>query len=453
MNKNLKSFSAFYLASLISKNKIDPVEIIEYFLNNFTYADENQKRSFTKVMKKEALIEAESSWKRQKRKERLSFFDGVPIVWKDLIDIEGYPAFAGSKLIFKKRKNLIVKNAKIVKLAKKNGIISLAKTSTVEFAFGGLGLNKTYKLPSNVMFKNDYLVAGGSSTGSATSVFSGLSPMAVGTDTAGSIRIPAAWHSLVGFKPSSKKISTLGVLPLSKTYDSVGTICKSVKDTKILYNIISESKNEFISYDLKNIKIGCIENMNFSMLDDFSKGKIEELCNKISKLGIFLKTIKIQEFEELNSLVAVSGSLVNYEAWKFWKNEISKDISSLDPFVADRFLIGKKMKLNNAIFLNKQILKLKERVLSKFEDYDFLIIPTIAFKPPKILSLKTKEIYHHFNNLALNNTRAANMFDLCALSLPLFVEQRKWLSISIISKKNNEENLLAVAEKIESILR
>ena len=80
---------------------------------------------------------------------------------------------------------------------------------------------------------------------------------------------------------------------MSKTYDSVGTICKSVKDTKILYNIISESKNEFISYDLKNIKIGCIENMNFSMLDDFSKGKIEELYSKISKLGIFIKTIKV----------------------------------------------------------------------------------------------------------------------------------------------------------------
>ena len=141
------------------------------------------------------------------------------------------------------------------------------------------------------------------------------------------------------------------------------------------------------------------------------------------------------EFEELNSLVAVSGSLVNYEAWKFWKNEISKDISSLDPFVADRFLIGKKMKLNNAIFLNKQILKLKERVLSKFEDYDFFIIPTIAFKPPKILSLKTKQIYHHFNNLALNNTRAANIFDLCALSLPLFVEKKVAFNFHHVKKK------------------
>ena len=453
MNKNLKNFSAFYLASLICKNKIDPVEIIEYFLNNFINADENQKRSFTKIIKKEALIEAESSWKRQKNNERLSFFDGVPIVWKDLIDIEGYPAFAGSKLIFKKRKNLIVKNAKIVKLAKKNGIISFAKTSTVEFAFGGLGINKTYKLPSNAMFKNDNLVAGGSSTGSATSVFSGLSPMAVGTDTAGSIRIPAAWHSLVGFKPSSKKISTLGVLPLSKTYDSVGTICKSVKDTKVLYNILSDSKIKFIPYDFKYTKIGCVENMNFSMLDDFSKGKIEQLYNKISKLGLFLKSIKILELEELNSLVAVSGSLVNYEAWKFWKNEISKDIASLDPYVADRFLIGKKIKLHNAVSLNKKILKLKERVLSKLEDYDFLITPTIAFKPPEISSLKTKEIYHHFNNLALNNTRAANIFNLCVISLPLFVERRKWLSISIMSKKNNEENLLAIAEKIESILR
>ena len=165
----------------------------------------------------------------KKKNQRLSFFDGIPIVWKDLIDIEGFPSYGGSKLLEKLRKNEKVKNARVVDIAKKNGLISLAKASTVEFAFGGLGLNKSCKLPTNLLYNSKNHAPGGSSTGSATSVFYGLAPLSVGTDTAGSIRIPAAWHSLTGFKPSSGMISINGVLPLSKSCDTVGTICKTVK--------------------------------------------------------------------------------------------------------------------------------------------------------------------------------------------------------------------------------
>ena len=124
---------------------------------------------------------------------------------------------------------------------KKNGLVTLAKTSTVEFAFGGLGINNSYKLPKNLMFSKQNLAPGGSSTGSATAVYSGLAPMSVGTDTAGSVRIPAAWHSLVGFKPSYRKISTKGVLPLSKSFDEgVGRSVASFGDIGIT-NFINAS--------------------------------------------------------------------------------------------------------------------------------------------------------------------------------------------------------------------
>ncbi len=453
MNNNLKKLSAFYLGSLLERSKIDPIIILEYFLSNFRNAEKNERLSFTKIFKKEAFKEAELSWKRQKKNERLSFFDGIPLVWKDLIDLEGFPAFAGSKLIKKLRNKEHAKNAKIVKIAKKHGLVSLAKTSTVEFAFGGIGINKSYKLPHNIMFKDQGLAPGGSSTGSATAVFSGLAPMAVGTDTAGSIRIPSAWHSLVGFKPSSKKISTNGVLPLSTTFDSVGTICKSVKDTKILYNILSNSKNKFLLGTGQNIKIGHVENLNFSFLDDLSKQKIEELYLNISKLGILITKIKLPEFEEINDLISSHGSLVNYEAWKFWKEKIKNNLDLLDSNVADRFLIGKRMKQGSVNILKKKTLELKKKVFYKLEEFDFFIMPTVALEPPSLSTLKNKKNYHYYNNLVLDNTRAANIFDLCAISIPLFFQKRKWLSISIISKKNNEEKLLDVAEKIESILR
>ena len=156
-------------------------------------------------------------------------------------------------------------------MAKKNGLISLAKTSTVEFAFGGLGLNDLNKLPNNIMYSQLKCAPGGSSTGAATAVFSGLAPLSIGTDTAGSIRIPAAWHSLVGFKPSTGIIPMNGVLPLSKSYDTVGTICKTVKDTRILFNILSNKKNNQQLDFLKKIKVGFICDFNYMQLETIAK--------------------------------------------------------------------------------------------------------------------------------------------------------------------------------------
>ena len=452
MNNNLKIYTAFYLGLLLKRKKIDPIEIFEYFLLKFKRANNINKLSFTKVLIKEAFDEAELSWKRQKRNERLSFFDGIPIVWKDLIDIKGYPAYAGSKFLKKHRENKVVRNAKIVDLAKKSGLISFAKTSTVEFAFGGLGVNNSWKMPTNLMLKDKDYAPGGSSTGSATAVYSGLAPIAVATDTAGSVRIPAAWHSLVGFKPSSNKISKNGVLPLSSSYDTVGTICKSVKDTKILFDILSEKKNNYQPHEIKNIKLGFVTDFNFALLDNLSKNKIEQLRLIISKLGFIIKNIQIPELQELNDLVADYGSVVNYEAWENWKDIIDKNLDFIDLNVVDRFMIGKRISNKKATFLKRKKLKLKMRFLQRLGDTDFILLPTVSIKPPKLNLLKNKKKYHFYNNLVLDNTRAANIFDLCSISIPLNFNKRKWLSISIISKKNNDEKLLAVAEKIESIL-
>ncbi len=452
MNNNLKIYSAFYIGSLLERKKIDPINILEYFLSNYKRANKNVKLSFCKVLERQAYKEAELSWKRQKSNKRLSFFDGIPIVWKDLIDVEGSPAYAGSKLLEKLRKKDKVYNASVVKIAKKNGLISLAKTSTVEFAFGGLGLNKSCKLPHNLMFDQIAHAPGGSSTGAATSIFSGLAPLSVGTDTAGSIRIPAAWHSLVGFKPSKGKIPMNGVVPLSRSYDTLGIIGKNVRDAKILFNILSDNNNNNDLDFFKKIKIGFVYDFNFEKLDNYSKGKIELLISNISKLGIKVENIKVPELKEINDYFSLHGPVVNYEAWKYWKRFVETKLNSIDANVSDRFLIGKSINNNSFYKTRKKIKFLKSKVLKKFEDYDFFLTPTLSFGPPTIKTLKNNDKYKFYNNEALNNTRGVNIFDLCAISLPLNISVRKWLSISIISKKNNDNKLLAVAEKIESIL-
>ena len=120
--------------------------------------------------------------------------------------------------------------------------------------------------------------------------------------------------------------------------------------------------------------------------------------------------------------------------------------------MSDRFLIGKSINNKSFYKTRKKIKFLKSKVLKKFEDYDFFLTPTLSFGPPTIKTLKNNDQYKFYNNEALNNTRGVNIFDLCAISLPLNISVRKWLSVSIISRKNNDNELLAVAEKIESIL-
>ena len=191
MKNDITKLSAYEIGLLLMEKKVDPINLVELFFENYTKAPIKTGYSICEKLKKEALLEAQASWKRQKNNSRLSIFDGIPSGWKDVIDIKNYPAFGGSRLLRKLRNNIKVKDAIVVSNARKKGIIPLFKTSTVEFAFGGLGINESVNYPNNQMLKNNYC-PGGSSSSSAVAVYSNLIPMAVGTDTAGSIRIPSS---------------------------------------------------------------------------------------------------------------------------------------------------------------------------------------------------------------------------------------------------------------------
>ena len=153
MKNDITKLTAYEIGILLEKRKIDPISLLESFLENYNLAEEDTKRGVSKILKKEAFIEAKLSWQRQKNNNRLSIFDGIPSGWKDVIDIKHYPAFGGSKLLKKLRKNIKVKDAHVITNARRSGIIPLFKTSTVEFAFGGLGLNSSQQYPKNQMYK------------------------------------------------------------------------------------------------------------------------------------------------------------------------------------------------------------------------------------------------------------------------------------------------------------
>ena len=340
MVKNLENLYAYEISHMLSNNEINPILLLEYYLENYNNANENIKLSFTKVIKENAFKEATIAWKRQKENNRLGPLDGLPIAWKDVIDMSNAPAFAGSNLLKSYRNTKNISDALVVRTAKKKGLVSVAKTSTVEFAFGGIGMNQSNPLPNNLMMKGNF-APGGSSTGSATAVYAGLVPFSVGTDTAGSVRIPAAWHGLVGFKPTYNTISNKGVLPLSVSYDTVGIICKCIKDTQLLFSLLANQDYYYPKLDTKDIKIAVVTDFNLNELDEKSYNIYENFFTILSKKGLIVSRVNIPEFREINDYLYEKGSIVNYEAWHTWKGVLKKNIHKVDVNVLKRFMLGK----------------------------------------------------------------------------------------------------------------
>ena len=157
MAKDLKNLCAYELAFLLHKNKIDPINILEYYLENYYKSNRNIKLSYVNILESRAKKEADLAWRRQREGRRKSFFDGIPIAWKDMIDLKNYPALAGSKMVSEQRKDSKVKDAKVVTLAKNAGLVSIAKTSTVELAFGGIGINTSFQLPEIINSKGRFV--------------------------------------------------------------------------------------------------------------------------------------------------------------------------------------------------------------------------------------------------------------------------------------------------------
>ncbi len=215
MTNSFGSMSIAELSALIQMGKVDPVEVTEEVLAGIAaYPD---KAVFTSLLEDRATTEAHAASKRLRQGRSLGLLDGIPIAWKDLFDIEGLPTTAGSKVL--KKAAPAAKDAAIVDLLKQAGMVAVGRTNMSEFAFSGIGINPHYGTPHNPHGKDVPRIPGGSSSGSGVAVAAGLVPVAMGTDTGGSIRIPAGFNGIVGYKATRGRYRMDGVYPLATSLD------------------------------------------------------------------------------------------------------------------------------------------------------------------------------------------------------------------------------------------
>jgi len=434
--------SVSQLGKAFEKNLIDPVEALEAF---FDVIKQHRltDRIYVEVTKARAVGEAEDARKRQKLNSRIGPLDGVPISWKDLFDVAGHETTAGSDLL----KGRIPKSdCAILKLASINGLVTLGKTHMSELAFSGLGLNPITQTPPCV---NDLdAVAGGSSSGAAASVAFGLAPAAIGSDTGGSVRIPAAWNDLVGLKTTLGRVSMDGVIPLSRSFDTVGPIVKTVEDAALLFSVTTGNK----PFDLKSkpFEGGRLAILKGTALNDLQQRPalaFEESVKALSKFGFEIEEIEIEEVESALGL----SNLVPTEAYAEWRDEIEASPNLMYEEILQRFRGGRDVLASDYLKAMRDLEVFKRKFANKVSEFDAVILPTCPILPSNLERLKSDNSYYVSQNLmALRNTRIANLLGICALTIPTNYSS---CGVSIMALPNMEEKLLRLGRAVELAIR
>ena len=224
-NVNIFSMNALQISREFMEGSVSPLEVTELCLEK---AFEQSSPIYIKITQERALSEARASTKRWEIKSPLSRLDGVPIAWKDLIDMQGEVSRAAS-ILFKDAKPA-PSDAPLVSKASAAGMVSIGRLNMTELAYSGVGFNPHYGTPKNICSNEVHYVPGGSSSGSGVAVGGNFVPIAIGSDTGGSVRVPAALNGVVGYKSSEGRYETKGVIPLSRTFDTIGPLAKSVSD-------------------------------------------------------------------------------------------------------------------------------------------------------------------------------------------------------------------------------
>ena len=386
----------------------------------------------------------------------LGVFQGIPVSIKDLYGVSGYPTFAGCPRELTKKWQ---SEGPVVRALRHQLAVVSGKTHTVQFAFGALGTNVHWGTPRNPWDSNHHRVPGGSSAGAGVSLWEGSALIALGSDTAGSVRMPASFTGTVGLKTSKGRWSTSGIVPLSHTLDTAGPLTRNIADSISAFSVIdpfvSQSPNDFYrrleTADISDFKIGVCD-WYFNDCDPGVAEGVMSALSELEKSGARISAVDYTEIEESNALFK-KGGLSAPEFASFINNEMLEFKEDLDPNVAGRFNVMESVEANEYIARCNYRLQLASKMQDSMFGFDAIVGPTIAISPPTLSEVAESKEYHRKNMAASRNTSTVNMLDLCAVSMPVALDAINMpVGLHIISQHGKDEKLLAIALTFEKVL-
>ncbi|GAB5375137.1 MAG: amidase [Acuticoccus sp.] len=428
----------------------DPVAVTETFLSRIAAASD--AAVYLDVTAERARREAEAARARYKAGRPASPVDGVPVAWKDLFDMKGSVTTAASALL--RHAPPAEADAPVVALLAGAGMVALGKTNLSEFAFSGLGLNPHFGTCANPYDSETPRAPGGSSSGSAVAVAAGLAPVAIGSDTGGSVRVPAAFNGLVGAKSSEGRIDKTGAFPLSDTLDTVGPLCRTVEDAVLLDAALRGAAPTVTRGTLAGRRLTVCESV---FLDDCEPAVIdafEAAVKRLEAAGARVETARLAEISEAARLIADHGAIVAAEAYFVHKERVDgPEVEEMDGRVVARILRGKAMSAYDILTLQTARRRLMAS-LRQTLDGAFILCPTVPHVAPPIAPLDADpEFFNTVNLKTLRNTMIGNMLDLPGVALPAASPSPMPVSLLVSATGGDDERLLSAAWAMEETVR
>ena len=375
---------------------------------------------------------------------------GIPVSVKDLFDVAGQVTTAGSKVLAGAA--AASADATAVARLRGAGAVLAGRTNMVEFAFSGVGINPHYGTPVNPADLTCERITGGSSSGAAVSVATGAALVGLGTDTGGSIRIPAALCGIVGFKSTARLVPATGALPLSISLDTVCALTRSVRDAVTVHEVLSARHVQLAGKPLSACRIAVARTQMQDALCGAVAAAFEQSLRVLRQAGAQIEEIALEEINDLAAINA-TGGLSAAESYAWHRSLIAQHKADYDPRVALRILRGASMSAADYIDLLAARQAWIGRMQTRLHPFDAVISPTVPMVAPPIASvLNNDDEFFRINALLLRNTAMVNMLDGCAISLPCHTPGQLPVGLMLWHAALHDDAVLDLALQVESAL-
>ncbi|MBL8908905.1 MAG: amidase [Rhizobiales bacterium] len=424
--------------------------LVEESLARIDDPDGEGKLAFLKVHRDRARHLADYYDSARKAGYPVPRYGGVPFSVKDLFDEAGEVTRAGSRLLAGAAP--AASDAPAIARLKHAGFIAIGRTNMTEFAYSGVGLNPHYGTPRSPWDRKTGRIPGGSSSGAAVSVADGMVPLAIGSDTGGSCRIPAAYNGIVGYKPSTGRVPLTGAYPLSASFDSIGPIANSVACCAIADAIMAGADGDVPrALPADRIRFAVPRSHLIENLEPEVETSFARAIAVLRSAGMRVDEI---DYGDLRDIPAINskGGIVVAEALAHHRRQLDEAEASYDPRVSRRILAGSQISgadLIEIIAARRKLIRDNARLMASF---DALVVPTTPNVPPPISALERDEDYLRFNAMSLRNTSIGNFLDQCSISLPMHAPGEPPAGLMLMAPHGRDRHMFALALAVEGAL-
>ena len=447
------------LGRALREGSIKPTALAELYLERIEKLD-GSLGAFKRTTPERAMAQARAAEAEMSAGVDRGPLHGIPYAAKDLYDVAGVPTTAGCPLL---ESNIAERDCAVIRKLNAAGAVLLGKTITVQFAYGGAGINNQQGTPHNPWHREPHL-PGGSSSGSAVAVASGMAPMALGSDTGGSVRIPAALCGISGLKTTVGQISRAGVFPLSWSLDSVGPLTRSIEDAAHVYDAIAgpdpddESTREFQRADVlsglnsgvRGLRLAFADDVFFDDVDKEVAAMVRATGDVFIGLGAHVGSIEFPQAKQAMELNP-KGLVIAAEAYTLNRELLDTRFDELDPVVAFRMIKGAEIPAHEYLKVEREWHVLRASAIDQLADVDAMLCPTVMIPPTPVAEVtQDMEKYSQRNLQCLRNTAIGNVLNLCAVTVPCgLTEAGLPVGLMIYGKSFDEAMVLRIGNAVQ----